>query len=239
MHHRMRRAVAGATGGGGIVLPGNLLGRWPFIGNANDTSGKGNHATDIGSNVVLTTDEDGHADHAYDFSFDSSAPYNDYIDFPGDDFRLPSNDFTIHIKHKQNEINNASTAYTDLLTTHDATSGWTIERDNLNANYRFFMYVTGTGFVSTGLFSIDYGTYVDLVIVKNGTDVTVYKDNVSVATSSGITAVTTNTNPMVMGALDVNRAAHHYEGVVDGFQIWDVALNSAQRSEAITAGFES
>ena len=71
-------------------VPANgLVGYWPFEGNANDASGKGNHGTVNGA--TLTTDRNGVANNAYSFNGSNqkiTVNDNDVLSFPSGIFSL-------------------------------------------------------------------------------------------------------------------------------------------------------
>ncbi len=55
-----------------MFQPMDLVGYWPFNGNANDESGNGNDGTDNGLQL-LTDDRFGNANSAYEFTVNGSA----------------------------------------------------------------------------------------------------------------------------------------------------------------------
>ncbi len=108
-----------------IVIPNNiptngLVGYWPFNGNANDESGKGNHGTVNGA--TLTSDRNGKANSAY--SFDG---VSNFIDVSEESKIHTSNSFTVSTWFNSNKIEQNSI----IGTFSDYSNGWRFNvRDN-------------------------------------------------------------------------------------------------------------
>lgn len=195
-------------------------------GDALDSSGQGNDGTVTGA--TLATDRFGIPNNAYDFESNNS----NYITLSSNtDLNFGANDFTISVitkKESDGDNNN------DLISNHDGSHGWTIERSGPGIfTYRFFWHESG-GFQISPFFTIDTGLW-NHIIITGDTDVKVYKNGVLLSTDTRTGAITDFTTSLpLIGGQPASPTQHSYDGIVSDVKILNGKSLSAGEVQAFT-----
>ena len=206
------------------VLRNGIIGYWPFSGNANDLTNNGNNGTVHGAN--LTTDRFGNESSAY--SFDG---VDDYISIENStSFNL--NSISISLWYYESSIPNKGSSQALLSKSTSSTNqiGYRIETSADGKNYFVLSQMgfiqAGSGYVTgpvTNLFM-----WTNLVIVKNESTVSIYKNGVLSGSNSNLTASVNNSNHLLFGALTDMNITCFFQGKLDDVVIWNRPLTEQE-----------
>lgn len=210
-----------------------LLGYYPFTGSANDVSANAANLTN--NNAVLTADRFGTANAAYSFN-----GINQYLINSTPNFTFnPSSSFTISFWYNRNNtsangvlIMNATNAAGNFI--------WIFQAGPTNSQYGTNKQQSSWIWAQTASTTI---AWTHIVCVYNAGAMTLYKNNVQVATGTFIhTNVTSANLPLYVGR---GIGGDYYNGKMDDIGIWNRALtvceindlyNSSNSLTGVSAG---
>lgn len=215
-------------------LTQGLVGYWPFCGNANDDSGKGNNGTVNGA--TLTTDRFGNANSAYSFN-----GINNWIDIQNNSTINFQNEFSISLwlNANQNNINSGLIGkWNDFngtllggqeefaITVNDnvANTMFALLRTNTSPNTNFQVQFNNSGYNGNQWHLFTY--------VFGNNSISLYKNGTLVGTSA-----TTGTIVNYIQNLEIGRYGGgqptsggntHFNGTLDDIGIWNRALTQQE-----------
>lgn len=195
-----------------------LIGYWPFSGNANDSSGSGNHGTVHGA--TLTTDRFGNLNSAYHFN-----GVNDYISCGYNNMPSGNSPRTISfwILSDTYPINNSFNA-------HQGVSYGTPSTNSDNELYFWrnasnVDYLRYSGYNNDFDWVVSYNTnqWYNIVATYDGNDAKVYLDNVLLG-SNPFPSWNTVLDSVLFGTYPSH--LNYHEGKIDDILIYNRALTS-------------
>ena len=210
-----------------------LLGYYPFNGNPNDVSANAANLTN--NNAVLTADRFGTANSAYSFNGINQNLINSTPNFTFN----PASSFTVSFWYNRNStsvngvlIMNATNAAGNFI--------WIFQAGPTNSQYgtnkQQFAWIWAPTTSTTSVWT-------HIVCVYNAGAMTLYKNNVQVATATYThTNVTSAVMPLYVGR---GVGGDYYNGKMDDIGIWNRALttceindlyNSSNSLTSVTAG---
>ena len=204
------------------------VGCYLFNGNANDTSGNGNHGTVIGA--TLTTGHKGNANSAY--YFNQSADTR--IELPN--LGVFDNTGELSVSVWTNTSSTSSGGNTIINTTPDEVTGrfmLTINWTGNPVNTSIFDY----GNISTGRLvspaaAIVYNTWEHYVFVKStvGNFMKIYRNGVEIATKTGGASISNKNKIVVLGGSPANSIHTNqlFKGSLDDLKIFNKALSATE-----------
>jgi hypothetical protein len=210
-----------------------LLGYYPFNGNPNDVSANAANLTN--NNAVLTADRFGTANAAYSFNGINQNLINSTPNFTFN----PASSFTISFWYNRN--NTATNGVLIMNATNAANNFiWLFQAGATNSQYgtnkQQFSWIWAQTTSTTS-------TWTHIVCVYNAGAMTLYKNNVQVATGTFThTNVTSAVMPLYVGR---GVGGDYYNGKMDDIGIWNRALttceindlyNSSNSLTTVTAG---
>lgn len=191
-----------------------LLSYFPFNGNGNDASANANHLTNYGA--VPTTDRFNNANAAY--SFNGSSQY--FIRNTPSFVFNPNSTFTVSLWHNRN---NSSVVGIPIMHATNAAGNfiWIFQTGATNMQF-------GTNKQQAAWFwaqsTSTTNVWTHIVMVYNAGVMTLYKDNVLVATTNFThTAVTSTTLPLYVGR---GIGGNYFDGKIDDIGIWNRCLTT-------------
>jgi len=218
-------------------LQTDLVGYWPFCGNANDESGNGNDGTVSGA--TLTTDRFGNANSAYDFDG------NDWIVFDELSEIDNSNQLAVSLWVKTSGTNSNTNCSVGCSQNYfirggDGSHGFRIATGQ-GSSPRFYGGVNGTfaGGVNTAnpsVTSIPHASWNHILLNYDGVEVKLYINGNfvnSVAYTDNI-GVGTSTHPAVIGRQFISGFPYYTVGKVDDVGIWKRALTECEIQQLYT-----
>lgn len=220
-----------AVGSAHADITTGLVARYRMDGNANDTSGNGNHGTIVGS-LVSTTDRFGNPNSAYEFDGTST-----YISVPNSaSLSSPSTACTqaAWIMLYGNSKVGTTTFAPITMKSVDATNA-----------FMYRMYVetpTGIGAsfnnwtiggLTTGVFPPTEWHHVATVF--NGSSLKYYRDGVLVSTTALALTITADARPLTIGA-DFPGTQEYFWGKMDDVRIYNRALTDNDMLELSSSG---
>ena len=115
-----------------------------------------------------------------------------------------------------------------VLRKANGSSGYTIEIDNATNQLRFFVHITGTGFVASPAYSIPSldkwyhaaGTY-------DGANISLYVDGVLIGSTAASGVITASSEPLMIGS-EPTFGNRFFDGKIDEVRIWDDARTQAE-----------
>ncbi|MFM7006896.1 MAG: LamG-like jellyroll fold domain-containing protein [Flavobacteriales bacterium] len=196
---------------------------YPFNGNGNDESSLNNHLTNYGA--VLTTDRFGAANAAY--SFNGSTQYL-LRNTPSYTFN-PSSTFTVSLWHNRNTssvvgipIMHATTAAGNFIWIFQ--TGATNMQFGTNKQQAAWIWAQSTSTTNV---------WTHIVLVYNAGAMTLYKDNVAVATATfNHTGTSSATLPLYVGR---GVSGNYFNGKIDDIGIWNRCLSACEINDLYTA----
>ena len=196
---------------------------YPFNGNGNDASVLNNHLTNNGA--VLTTDRFGSTDAAYNFN--GSTQYL-IRNTPSFTFNSTST-FTVSFWHNRNT---SSVVGIPLMHATNAAGNfiWLFQTGATNmqfgTNKQQSAWIWAQSTSTTNVWT-------HIVMVYNAGAMTLYKDNVAVATGTfNHTGVTSTTLPLYVGR---GIGGNYFNGKIDDIGIWNRCLSACEISDLYTA----
>ncbi len=203
------------------VSKNGLVGWWPFNGNANDESGKGNNGNVVGAK--LTSDRKGNQNSAYDFDGSS------YIDCGSDNSLNFYNSLTINIWAK------TSNFYSNC----GLIGRWgNLKNSNLNNQYLLYFGEQSTETIKTIVYgnasneNIKQISYTDnkwhcYTMTYDGSYNSLYVDGVLISQTSCNFSIQNVTEKLVIGGYglaSLNGAGLKWNGQIDDIAIYNRAL---------------
>jgi hypothetical protein len=196
---------------------------YPFNGNGNDASSLNNHLTNNGA--VLTTDRFGTSNAAY--SFNGSSQYL-IRNTPSYTFN-PSSTFTVSLWHNRNTssvvgipIMHATNAAGNFIWIFQ--TGATNMQFGTNKQQAAWIWAQSTSTTNV---------WTHIVLVYNAGAMTLYKDNIAVATGTfNHTGVTSATLPLYIGR---GVGGSYFNGKIDDIGIWNRCLSACEINDLYTA----
>lgn len=200
-----------------------LLSYFPFDGNGNDASANANHLTNYGA--VPTTDRFNNANAAY--SFNGSSQY--FIRNTPSFIFNPNSTFTVSLWHNRN---NSSVVGIPIMHATNAAGNfiWIFQTGATNMQF-------GTNKQQAAWFwaqsTSTTNVWTHIVMVYNAGVMTLYKDNVLVATTNFThTAVTSTTLPLYVGR---GIGGNYFDGKIDDIGIWNRCLTTCEINDLFNA----
>ncbi|MFM6964614.1 MAG: LamG-like jellyroll fold domain-containing protein [Sphingomonadales bacterium] len=196
---------------------------YPFNGNGNDASILNNHLTNNGA--VATTDRFGTANAAY--SFNGSTQYL-IRNTPSFTFN-PSSTFTVSLWHYRNTssvvgipIMHATNAAGNFIWIFQ--TGATNMQFGTNKQQAAWIWAQSTSTTNV---------WTHIVLVYNAGAMTLYKDNIAVATGTfNHTGVTSATLPLYIGR---GVGGSYFNGKIDDIGIWNRCLSACEINDLFNA----
>jgi len=196
---------------------------YPFNGNGNDAGSLSNHLTNNGA--VLTTDRFGTPDAAY--SFNGSSQYL-IRNTPSFTFN-PTSTFTVSLWHNRNTssvvgipIMHATNAAGNFIWIFQ--TGATNMQFGTNKQQSAWIWAQSTSTTNV---------WTHIVLVYNAGAMTLYKDNVAVATGTfNHTGVTSATLPLYIGR---GIGGSYFNGKIDDIGIWNRCLSACEINDLFNA----
>jgi hypothetical protein len=200
-----------------------LISYYPFNGTGNDANNNLNNLTNYGA--VPTTDRFNNANAAYSFNGSSQYLVNNTPSFTFN----PTSTFTVSLWHNRNTssvvgipIMHGSTAANNFIWIFQ--TGATNMQFGTNKQQAAWIWAQGTSTTSV---------WTHIVLVYNAGAMTLYKDNVAVATATFThTGVTTATLPLYIGR---GVSGNYFSGKVDDVGIWNRCLSPCEINDLFTA----
>ena len=196
---------------------------YPFNGNGNDASVLNNHLTNNGA--VLTTDRFGSTDAAYNFNGSTQYLIRNTPSFTFN----PTSTFTVSLWHNRNTssvvgipIMHATNAAGNFIWIFQ--TGATNMQFGTNKQQSSWIWAQSTSTTNV---------WTHIVLVYNAGAMTLYKDNVAVATGTfNHTGVTSATLPLYVGR---GIGGNYFNGKIDDIGIWNRCLSACEINDLFTA----
>jgi hypothetical protein len=196
---------------------------YPFNGNGNDAGTLSNHLTNNGA--VPTTDRFGNVDAAYNFNGTSQYLIRNTPSFTFN----PSSTFTVSLWHNRNTssvvgipIMHATNAAGNFIWIFQ--TGATNMQFGTNKQQASWIWAQSTSTTNV---------WTHIVLVYNAGAMTLYKDNVAVATGTFThTGVTSATLPLYVGR---GVGGNYFNGKIDDIGIWNRCLSPCEINDLFTA----
>jgi Concanavalin A-like lectin/glucanases superfamily/Secretion system C-terminal sorting domain len=199
-----------------------LLSYYPFNGNGNDLSPFNNHLTNNGA--TPTADRFGNANAAYDFNGS-----NQYLirNTPSFTFN-PSSTFSVSLWH--NRVNTASVGIPIMhATTAAGNFIWIYQAGSTSMNFGTNKQQSAWIWASS---STTTNVWTHIVLVYNAGAMSLYKDNILVASATFThTNVTSTTLPLYVGR---GVSGDYFNGKVDDIGIWNRCLSACEINDLYT-----
>lgn len=196
---------------------------YPFNGNGNDASVLNNHLTNNGA--VLTTDRFGATDAAYNFNGSTQFLIRNTPSFTFN----PTSTFTVSLWHNRNTssvvgipIMHATNTAGNFIWIFQ--TGATSMQFGTNKQQASWIWAQSTSTTNV---------WTHIVLVYNAGAMTLYKDNVAVATGTfNHTGVTSATLPLYIGR---GIGGNYFNGKIDDIGIWNRCLSACEINDLFTA----
>jgi hypothetical protein len=196
---------------------------YPFNGNGNDAGSLNNHLTNNGA--MLTTDRFGNTDAAYNFNGSTQYLIRNTPSFTFN----PSSTFTVSLWHNRNTssvvgipIMHGSNAAGNFIWIFQ--TGASNMQFGTNKQQAAWIWAQGTSTTNA---------WTHIVLVYNAGAMTLYKDNVAVATATFThTGVTSTTLPLYIGK---GIGGNYFDGKIDDIGIWNRCLSSCEINDLYMA----
>lgn len=196
---------------------------YPFNGNGNDAGSLNNHLTNNGA--VLTTDRFGNTDAAYNFNGSTQYLIRNTPSFTFN----PSSTFTVSLWHNRNTssvvgipIMHASNAAGNFIWIFQ--TGASNMQFGTNKQQAAWIWAQSTSTTNA---------WTHIVLVYNAGAMTLYKDNVAVATATFThTGVTSTTLPLYVGR---GIGGSYFNGKIDDIGIWNRCLSACEVNDLYTS----
>ena len=209
-------------------LQNQLIGYWPFCGNANDESGNGNNGTVNGA--TLTTDRFGNPNSAYSFSVNGSSRWGSTqqrIVVPNPN--IPNNNsFTlsawVNLETKPRPFNNRP---------HSIMGRW-----DGNGAHVFRYQITYSGEVSTVVYkgggsyssgNVSYGNWTHVVSTYDGSVLKHYVNGVLTGQENLYTTINSSFTNLTFGETHMSNGHWYmFSGEMDDLGYWSRALTDSE-----------
>lgn len=225
-----------------VDLSNGLVAYYPFNGNPNDESGKGNNGTNIGG-TILTIDRKGNTNSAYFFD-----GINDYINVNDANTLDFSNTFSISVWFQQKAAN-----YDNMF---DSYNGWILSKQSVGTNDGFMIDVFNSAsqsnplycssqsgrlrFVSRGITGTStnfpechlFNSWYHVCITYNNGTVKYYLNNVlAKSITSSSTNIFNNNYPLRIGySSSGSRNIEYFNGSIDDIRLYNRVINENEVS---------
>jgi len=210
------------TNGLVLALDAANVASYPGTGTAwTDLSGVGSVSATLSGAVFDTT-------NGGSISFDGS---NDYASLGiSSIFNQFSGNFTVSLWARASGLNsNAGNLIGDWYTGNaGATSQWQITMVNSSTQLGVYRHPTGTLISAASGFS--HSTWINVVLTRIGSTLTLYSNNTSVGTATNSTTFGSATGNLNIG-IDGNNASEPFSGRIASVLIYNVGLTSTQVSQ--------
>ena len=210
------------------VPTNNLVGWWPFNGNANDESGNGRHGTVHGA--TLCSDRNGNINNAYRFNGTSN-----YITAPGNTPFTNGLSISIWVKITGNNQNidcNYGCSHFLVSRLEDRANGhFKLSYWPLNSRFgcdldRFWM---NTGLMDTISYPIPQISWQHVVMTYNNNRINLYINGRLANTKIHNSSIATINTPFYFGRHNQNSSFTYFlNGEMDDIGIWNRALDSCE-----------
>ena len=206
---------------------------------AKDVSGNGHDGT-INGNPQCVDGTKGKA-----FSFDGVSSYISVPD-KNADFIQENMTISVFVNPSENQLGSSSGLPIILDKSHAFDgSGWVIEKvDTSNENFSFFFayfnpeigdFVNSLG--ESQKIDTTSGKWNHFTIVKQGKVVRNYSNGILVSTNTYTgSAIKTNTNPLMIGAVNAERVRAFFTGSIDDIRIYNRALSETEVKSLYNVG---
>ena len=192
----------------------DLVGLWHLDGNTNDSSGKGNDGTIIGTLSYVT----GYSGQALAFDGGSN-----YVDCGNDPSLKPVTNMTIAMWVNPGASQHT---YADILGGHQYNQGYVVQQNGTDTNAYYFAYNrdgTYTGWQGTGIVThLTPGKWQQFVVQKDGNTIRHYVDGV--LTASGTVSGDIFYRPgedFYLGIGYLPWSGRNFTGTLDEVSIWN------------------
>jgi len=200
-----------------------LLSYFPLDGNGNDANGNANSLTNYGA--VPTTDRFNNANAAFSFNGSTQYMINNTPNF----IFNPNSTFTVSLWHNRNTssvvgipIMHATNAANNFIWIFQ--TGATNMQFGTNKQQAAWFWAQSTSTTNV---------WTHIVMVYNAGVMTLYKDNVLVATTNFThTGVTSTTLPLYIGR---GIGGNYFSGKIDDIGIWNRCLTTCEINDLFTA----
>jgi hypothetical protein len=216
------------------VPTNGLVGWWPFNGNANDESGNGNNGTVNGA--TLTADRFGNGGKAYNFDGLSNfieVQDNNSLDFTNQlslSIWLKISDYTLNVTGLSERTAIGKQRINDG-------SGFNFIAVNDFPNqgkYNFGMQTSGSGCGTPLGNQLQIGQYVNIIIVKNSTTLSIYENGILKNSSACNLSLLNSNEPLYIGK-EFNTQGRFFKGQIDDIGLWNRALTQQEISDLYNA----
>jgi hypothetical protein len=216
--------VLGINGLASADIVTGLVAYYPFNGNANDESGKGNNATVMGAS--LTSDRSGNPNSAYYFNGAS-----DYMTAPNQTWLNidPGKGFSVAVWVYAGP--NLTTGYFDVIDkSHGGSpnSSWVLEGSPGSGSPRGMVFYDGSPPAASGQVPINDGSWHLLVGTYEAGTAKFYVDTILQSTVLS-TNLAYNTLDLLIGRW--GQDSRYFQGKIDDIYIYERALTSTDISE--------
>lgn len=206
------------------VPTNNLVGWFPFNGNANDESGNGNNGNI--NNAILNIDRYGNPNCAYEFNgINSYINIGSYITF--------NNAYTFSAWVKTN--NAFSQARNVIISKLQSTGVYQYKSAELNIdNDQNFLVIQGNNLSYTYSKDVSYSvpsnTWIHIVITYDGQLIKHYINGAYTFTTAFTSLIDSIGSPIYFGARPwgTNGPTWYYQGIIDDIGIWKRALTNQE-----------
>ncbi len=208
-----------------------LVGYWPFSGNANDISGKGNNGTVNGA--TLTTDRHGNANSAYLYNGTSS-----FINVPNSTSLQFNGGLTISTWLNTNAIPTATANSAAYLLSKGADGGtpnsWTSFIDSGGANLCIFNTSGNLNSCAGPGNPITINNWINVVYTYDGTNSKTYINGKLSNTTASNYTIFSNTYDLKFGRRHTTGLPYFFNGKLDDIGIWSRALSQQEITSLYT-----
>lgn len=196
---------------------------YPFNGNGNDAGSLNNHLTNNGA--VLTTDRFGNTDAAYNFNGSTQYLIRNTPSFTFN----PSSTFTVSLWHNRNT---SSVVGIPIMHGSNAAGNFIWIFQTGASNMQFGTNKQQAAWIWAQSTSTT-NAWTHIVLVYNAGAMTLYKDNVAVATATFThTGVTSTTLPLYIGK---GIGGSYFNGKIDDIGIWNRCLSACEINDLYMA----
>ncbi len=206
-----------------VTPPGGMVGWWPGDSNADDLIG-GNNGTLMNGATFAS----GMVSQA--FSFDG---VDDYVNI-GNTSQLNPSTITVDTWFYATDI--TGQLYPPLVKKSSGNDGYALEIDQTNFRIRFWVYITGTGWVSSVAVPISTNTWYHVAGTYDGSNIIIYLNGQPQGSPVNVSGtIAPSPSPLNIGRdpLNTNR---FFEGRIDEVEIFERALSAPEILQIYNAG---
>jgi hypothetical protein len=206
-----------------------LVAYYPFSGNADDQSGKGNNG--YASSIQYAPDRFGNQNSAAKFN-----GYNSYIKIDQSSNMFKSNDFTVSIWLNYVSQAGGTHDYSAIFIKADPNQG----HSGITMFIDYPIYntatcrISGSEEVNSSFGGLKYGIWNNLIFTKSSNIVKIYVNGQLNRTRSLNSTEFSNSSPIFIGCNHTATNSQNYEGLIDDISIFDRSLTEAEISQLAT-----